>query len=60
MTDPTAKGVCDGALDDLADDQRIISLKEISDDLERVTMNDVRDVLQWLRSDRRWTLITRP
>lgn len=60
MTDPTGKGICDGALDDLAEDQRIISLKEIGDDLELVTMSDVRDVLQWLRPERRWTLITRP
>ena len=60
MTDPTGKGICDGALDDLAEDQRIISLKEIGDDLERATMNDVRGVLQWLRPERRWTLITRP
>lgn len=60
MTDPTGKGICDGALDDLAEDQRIISLKEIGDDLERVTMSDVRNILQWLRPERRWTLITRP
>jgi predicted Zn-dependent peptidase len=60
MTDPTGKGVCDGALDDLAKDQRIISLKEIGDDFERVTMSDIRNVLQWLRPERRWTLVTRP
>jgi len=60
MTDPTGKGIRDGALDDLAEDQRIMSLKEIGDDLEHVTMSDVRGVLQWLRPDRRWTLITRP
>lgn len=60
MIDSTGKGICDGALDDLAEDQRIISLAEIGDDLERVTINDVRSTLQWLRSERRWTLITRP
>ncbi len=60
MTDPTGKGVCDGALDDLADYQRIISLKEIGNNLERVTFSDIRSVLQWLRPERRWTLITRP
>lgn len=60
MTDPTGKGICNGALDDLAEKQRIISLNEIGDDLERVTMSDVRDVLQWFRPDRRWTLITKP
>lgn len=60
MTDPTGQGICDGALNDLAEDQRIISLKEIGDDLERVTMNDVRGALQWLRPERRWTLIMQP
>lgn len=60
MIDPNGKGICNGALDDLAEDQRIISLKEISDDFEHVTMNDVRATLQWLRPERRWTLITKP
>lgn len=60
MTDPTGKGICDGTLGDLAEHQRIISLAEIGKDLERVTMSDVRNTLQWLRPERRWTLITRP
>lgn len=60
VVDPTGKGICDGALDDLADEQRIISLAESGNDLERVTMEDVRNVLQWLRPERRWTLITKP
>lgn len=60
MTDPTGKGICDGTLGDLAEDQRIISLAEIGKDLERVTMSDVCDTLQWLRPGWRWTLIKRP
>ncbi len=60
MTDPTGTDICDGALDNLAEDQRIVSLAEISNDLEQVTMTDVRNLLQWLRPERRWTLITRP
>ncbi len=60
MTDPTGRGVCSGALDDLAKYQRIISLTETGNDLERVTMRDVYDSLQWLRPEQRWTLITRP
>jgi predicted Zn-dependent peptidase len=60
MVDPNGRGICDGALYDLADNQRIITLAEIRDDLERVTMGDVRSTLQWLRPERRWTLITRP
>lgn len=60
MIDSTGREVCDSALDDLAEDQRIITLTEIANDLERVTMDDVREVLSWLTPDRRWTLITRP
>lgn len=60
MTDRTGKDICDGALDDLAEDRRIIPLAEIGSDLERVTMSDIRGVLQWLRPERRWTLIVRP
>lgn len=60
MIDPTGKGVCDDALNGLAENQQIISLVEIDDDLKRLTMNDVRNLLQYLRPERRWTLITRP
>lgn len=60
MIDPTGKDIGDDALDDLAKDQRIISLKGIGDDLEQVTMSDVRSGLQWLQPERRWTLITQP
>lgn len=60
MVDPTGKGLCNGALDDLADHQRIISLMEYGKDIERVTMDDVRNLLQWLRPEQRWTLVTRP
>lgn len=60
LIDPTGRGICDGALDDLADNQRIISLTEYLHDIKRVTMNDIHDLLQWLRPERRWTLITRP
>ncbi|MEX0930442.1 MAG: pitrilysin family protein [Candidatus Paceibacterota bacterium] len=60
MIDPTGRGVCDGVLDDLVRDQRIMTLSEIGNDLERATMDDIRSVLQWLRPGQRWTLITRP
>ena len=60
MIDPTGKGICDGALEDLADDHRIISIAEIIRDLERVTMGDIRSLLRYLRPERRWTLIVRP
>lgn len=60
MIDPTGQGICDGVLDDLADNQRIVSLAEYGNDIERVTMSDIRNLLQWLRLERRWTLIMRP
>jgi len=60
MIDPTGKGVCGNALDDLVEDQRIVSLAEIGNDFERVTMDDVLNSLHWLRPEQRWTLITRP
>jgi predicted Zn-dependent peptidase len=60
MIDSTGKGICNGALNDLGDDQRITSLAEYGKDIERVTMGDVRDLLHWLRPERRWTVITKP
>ncbi|MEI7750355.1 MAG: insulinase family protein [Candidatus Moraniibacteriota bacterium] len=60
MIDMTGQGIRNNALDDLADYQRIISLAENGREFERVTMNDIRNALQWLVPERRWTLITRP
>jgi predicted Zn-dependent peptidase len=60
MIDQTARGICNNAINYLANYQRIISLAEIRNNLEQVTMNEVRDLLQWLRPERRWTLIIQP
>lgn len=60
MLDPTGKSVRDRALDELADHQRIISLAEYIRDAEQMTFDDVRDLLQWFKPERRWTLIVRP
>lgn len=60
MIDPTGRKICDGALDDLADKQRIVTLAEDNSAFESVTMDDVQDALQWLTPDRRWTLLIRP
>lgn len=60
MTDPNGRSICDGALDSLTENQRIKSLREVSDDLNRITMSDIRDTLQWLRLEQRWTLVVRP
>ncbi len=60
MIDPTGRGICDNALEDLANYQRIISLAEYRENIERVTMSDIRSLLQWLKPERRWTLIGKP
>lgn len=60
MIDPTGKNICDGALEDLADDQRIMSLEEGAAKTEQITMGDIREVLRWLRPAQRYTVITRP
>jgi len=58
--DPTGRDIRDGTLEDLANHQRIISLAETASNLKRVTMEDVRSLLEWLRPEKRWTLIARP
>ena len=60
MVDLTGINICDGALDDLADYQRIVSFTEYGAGVEQTTMSDVCDLLQWLRPERRWTLIAKP
>jgi len=60
MIDLTGNEVCNGAINDLGHHQRIIPLSETSNDFESVTMDDVRNLLPWLQSEKRWTLITRP
>ncbi len=60
MIDLTAENVCDGALADLANHQRIISLTEWNDNIEQVTMDDIHKLLRWLRPEQRWTFIRRP
>lgn len=60
MTDPNGKGVCDGAMEDLYNFGRIISLQEIGDEIEQVQMSDIRHLLQWLAPEWRWTAIGRP
>jgi predicted Zn-dependent peptidase len=60
MIDPSAKGICENAMNDLADKQRISSLAEDARDIENLTMDDIRGLLKWLKPERRWTGITTP
>ncbi|HRY31062.1 MAG TPA: pitrilysin family protein [Candidatus Paceibacterota bacterium] len=60
MLDLTARELCDDAIADLDVYQRVITLAEYCEAVNRVTMDDIRDILRWLRPARRWTLIVRP
>jgi hypothetical protein len=60
MTDPNGRKVRDFAMEDLAEWHRIISLAEYSAELEAMTMSDIRNILPWIRPERRWTLIRKP
>lgn len=60
MADPNGQGLCGCAIEDLVQYQRIISFAEYREDIKRITMSDVRSLLQYLRPERRWTLITKP
>lgn len=60
MADLADKDICDEALRDLGKYQKIISLKEISDNVECLTMINIKDVIRWLQPKQRWTLIVRP
>jgi predicted Zn-dependent peptidase len=60
MSDLKGRDVRNGALKDLARYQRIISLTEYAQEVEKITMDDIRELLYWLRPERRWTLLVQP
>lgn len=60
MVDLDGRSVCNGAIGDLADYQKIISLSEDKQRVNLVTMDDIRELVQRLQPERRWTLIIRP
>ncbi len=60
MIDPSGKGIRDNCLNDLANYHRIVSLAEETREMEALQMSDIRQILPWLRPERRWTLIRRP
>jgi predicted Zn-dependent peptidase len=60
MVDLSGQGVRNEALGELRKWQRIHSLAEIRTETERIVMDDIRQLLHWLRPECRWTLITRP
>lgn len=60
MLDFTGRGLCDDALEDLGRYQRILSLAEYLENIKRVNMSDIRNLLQWFKPQRRWTVIGKP
>lgn len=60
LIDPTMRKICEGAISDLVDFQRIISYEEFGNNIRRVTMDDIRQICSRLKPENRWTLITRP
>lgn len=58
--DASGAAIRNKTLTDLAYRQRIITMEEYNRDLERVTMDDIRALLEHLRPERRWTLLVRP
>ena len=60
MCDPRGRSVEEATADDLVDFGRIISLTEFEQQAELVEMSEVCSLLEWLRPERRWTLIKKP
>jgi len=60
LLDPTGRSVCDNTLSDLEKKQRIDTLRDVKEGVEKVTMDDIENLLQWLQPKWRWTLIIQP
>lgn len=60
MTDIDGNELRNESMNDLVTHQRIVSLKEFRGWVEKVTMDDIRGLLQWISPEQRWTLIKRP
>lgn len=60
MIDVTAKEICDNIIDDLSLNGKIITLKEEYEALLAITEDDLQEVLEYLRPERRWTYISKP
>jgi predicted Zn-dependent peptidase len=60
MLDVSGGRVCDAVMDDVERYGRIISVQELIEAYQSVTMADIREVLSYLRPERRWTAISHP
>jgi len=60
MLDTTGRNVCSAARSDLVLCNRIISGAETIECIESVNMNEINALIQWLKPERRWTLLVKP
>jgi predicted Zn-dependent peptidase len=60
MLDLTAEDLCDSVSNDLMTKQRIITHTEFLADLQATSLEDIKNILNWLESKRRWTGILIP
>ena len=60
MNDMSGRQICDAVKNDLVLKQRIDSSAKEIEMIERVTFDEIQEALQWLKSDYRFTLLTRP
>jgi len=60
MFDVSGGDVCNCAMADVGHFDKIISAKEMMAANQSVTMEDIREVLSYLRPERRWTKISHP
>lgn len=60
MMDVSGDDVCDDAMDDVGRFDKIVSVKERMASYQVITMEDIREVLSYLRPERRWTAISHP
>jgi len=56
----SAKDLCDEASDEIDFFHRIITNAEDDEMIKKVTMDDIRKMLHYLRPENRWTLIVKP
>jgi predicted Zn-dependent peptidase len=60
MVDMSGDDVFEGAMDGVSHDQNIKTCGAERRELGRVCIDDIREVLHWLRPEQRWTCIVKP
>jgi predicted Zn-dependent peptidase len=60
MVDLTGQNIRDNVMFDLVCNDKIVRIVDTNRDLDSMTMDDVRGILQWLEPECRWTFIATP